>query len=76
MTSLGYYFFFFKGVGVVEKVGVEVEMKEYEYEQLVKTLEMFGNNKVPFCKKTNIIIDFIRLPESNIKDYHKGCQKV
>ena len=29
---------------MVENVGVEMEMKEYEYEQLAKTLEMFGNN--------------------------------
>ena len=28
----------------MENVGVEMEMKEYEYEQLAKTLEMFGNN--------------------------------
>ena len=57
MTSLG-YFFFLKGVRVVKNVGVEVEMKEYEYEQLVKTLEMFGNN-IAFAYKHHIFLFFL-----------------
>ena len=40
--SLG-YFGILKGVGVVEKVEVEVEIKEYKYEELVKALENFEN---------------------------------
>ena len=40
--SLG-YFGILKGVGVVEKVEVEVEINEYKYEELVKTLENFEN---------------------------------
>ena len=40
--SLG-YFGILKGATVVEKVEVEVEIKEYKYEQLVKTLENFEN---------------------------------
>ena len=36
MTSLGYVGIL-KGVGVVEKVEVEVEMKEYKYEELAKS---------------------------------------
>nr|POE54102.1 hypothetical protein CFP56_75476 [Quercus suber] len=31
------------GVGVVKKVEVEVEMKEYKHEELVKALENFEN---------------------------------
>ena len=50
-------FFFLKGVRVVENVGVEVEMKEYEYEQLVKTLEIFGNN-IAFAYKHYIFLSF------------------
>ena len=42
MTSLG-YFGILKGAGVVEKVEVEVEIKEYKYEELVKALENFEN---------------------------------
>ena len=42
MMSLG-YFGILKGAGVVEKVEVEVEIKEYKYEELVKTLENFEN---------------------------------
>ena len=37
------YFGILKGVGVVEKVEVEVEIKEYKYEELVKALENFEN---------------------------------
>ena len=33
---------------MVEKVGVEVEMKEYKYEQLPKALEKFGNEYYTF----------------------------
>ena len=40
--SLG-YFGILKGAGVVEKVEVEVEIKEYKNEELVKTLENFEN---------------------------------
>ena len=36
-------FWHFKGAGVVEKVEVEVEIKEYKYEELVKALENFEN---------------------------------
>ena len=39
--SLG-YFGILKGARVVEKV-VEVEIKEYKYEELVKALENFEN---------------------------------
>ena len=42
MMSLG-YFGILKGARVVEKVEVEVEIKEYKYEELVKTLENFEN---------------------------------
>ena len=38
MMSLG-YFGILKGARVVEKVEVEVEIKEYKYEELVKALE-------------------------------------
>ena len=41
MMSLG-YFGILKGARVVEKV-VEVEIKEYKYEELVKALENFEN---------------------------------
>ena len=41
MTSLG-YFGILKGARVVEKV-VEVEIKEYKYEELVKALENIEN---------------------------------
>ena len=37
------YFGILKGAGVVEKVEVEVEIKEYKYEELVKALENFEN---------------------------------
>ena len=37
------YFGILKGAGVVEKVEVEVEINEYKYEELVKTLENFEN---------------------------------
>ena len=37
------YFGILKGVGVVEKVEVEVEIKEYKYEELVKALENVEN---------------------------------
>ena len=40
--SLG-YFGILKGARVVEKVEVEVEINEYKYEELVKTLENFEN---------------------------------
>ena len=40
--SLG-YFGILKGARVVEKVKVEVEIKEYKYEELVKALENFEN---------------------------------
>ena len=40
--SLG-YFGILKGARVVEKVEVEVEIKEYKYEELVKALENFEN---------------------------------
>ena len=43
---------------MVEKVGVEMEMKEYEYEQLAKTLEMFGNN-IAFVYKHYIFLFFL-----------------
>ena len=55
---IGLFQFFFKGVGVVEKVGVEMEMKEFEYEQLAKTLEMFGNN-IAFAYKHYIFLFFL-----------------
>ena len=42
MMSLG-YFGILKGARVVEKVEVEVEINEYKYEELVKTLENFEN---------------------------------
>ena len=42
MTSLG-YFGISKGARVVKKVEVEVEIKEYKYEELVKALENFEN---------------------------------
>ena len=42
MTLLG-YFGILKGPGMVEKVEVEVEIKEYKYEELVKALENFEN---------------------------------
>ena len=37
------YFGILKGARVVEKVKVEVEIKEYKYEELVKALENFEN---------------------------------
>ena len=37
------YFGILKCAGVVEKVKVEVEKKEYKYEELVKALENFEN---------------------------------
>ena len=37
------YFGILESTGVVEKVEVEVEMKEYKYEELAKALENFGN---------------------------------
>ena len=40
--SLG-YFGILKGARVGEKVEVEVEINEYKYEELVKTLENFEN---------------------------------
>ena len=43
---------------MAEKVGVEMEMKEYEYEQLAKTLEMFGNN-IAFAYKHYIFLFFL-----------------
>ena len=42
MTLLG-YFGILKGPGMVEKVEVEVEIKEYKYEELFKALENFEN---------------------------------
>ncbi|KAF3974729.1 hypothetical protein CMV_001954 [Castanea mollissima] len=33
-----------QGAGVVEKVELEVEIKEYKYEELVKALENFKNS--------------------------------
>ena len=37
------YFGILESIGVVEKVEVEVEMKEYKYGELAKALENFGN---------------------------------
>ena len=57
MMSLS-YFGFLEGVGVVEKVEVELEMKEFEYEKLAKTLEMFGKN-IAIAYKHYIFLFFL-----------------
>ena len=54
------YFGILESTGVVEKVEVEVEMKEYKYEELAKALENFGN-------KYYIFLFFVCLSNSLIE---------